>query len=301
MAQFMRPVPVPTSGLATIAPFGFSFDPVRMLCAYRRLGVTTCQYFRNMENPPTTAQATRAAAEAGVRFDSIHGVFGADIDPSSPSAEHRRACLKIYEDEGRLARDLCGAAVDGARGAGGGGLGGPGVVVHPAGWTPRRANLSRAEAVDSQRYRRPMLGEFLRRLAEIGERLGVVYLIENQPFNCYTGFDPVQLAEDVLAVGSSRIRMCLDTGHAHVVTGDVVGAIRGAGPAIAYFHVHDNDGVSDDHRMPGDGTIDWALVSGAMRDAAPAAVRMLEVFYEEARVEVMEQNGLGQRLGHLFM
>src|SRR5262245_42585487 len=99
------------SGLATIAPFGFSFDPVRLLAAYRRLGATSCQFYRNPENPPTIADALKASNAAGVPFDSIHGVFGYDIDPSSPVAEHRRHCLGVYETEGRLARDLGGSMV----------------------------------------------------------------------------------------------------------------------------------------------------------------------------------------------
>lgn len=270
-------------GLATIAPFGFSFDPVRMLAVYRALGAASCQFYRNMENPPTVAAALKASASAGVPFDSIHGVFGYDLDPSSPVGEHRRHCLSVYETEGKLAQDL----------------GGPMVVVHPAAWTPGRAAVTRQEARAGEQYRRPFLAEFLRALAEIGERLGVVYLIENQPWNCYTGCDPASLARDVLAVGSSRIRMCLDTGHAHITTGDVPGVVRAAAPAIAYLHIHDNDGAADDHRMPGDGTIDWGAFARAVGETGVGdrAVKMLEVFYEEAKVEAMGREGLAERLG----
>lgn len=273
------------AALATIAPFGFSFDPVRLLTAYRSLGCTTCQFYRNEASPPGAAEALRAVEAAGLRFDSIHGRFGHAIDPSAPCAEHRRWCLNLYEEEGRLARDLVGDAA--AQ---------PMVVVHPAAWTPGRALLTPAEAAESDRYREPFLRDFMAALAEIGERLGVTYLIENQPFNTWMGSDPALLARRILAVGSARIRMCFDTGHANITTRDVAGAIRAAAPAIAYFHIHDNDGALDDHRMPGEGTIAWPAVAEVLRGTGCAAVRMLEVFHEEPRVEAAAASGLAARL-----
>lgn len=290
------------AALATIAPFGFSFDTVRLLRAYRELGCSTCQFYRNEESPPGVAEALRAVREAGLRFDSIHGRFGANIDPSAPCAEHRRWCLHLYEEEGKLARDLveqssaAGSGVGKEEGSGGGGGAGEAmVVVHPAAWTPGRAQLTKEEAAQSDRYRGPFLREFMVALAEIGERLGVTYLIENQPYNAWMGSDPALLAERILAVGSARIRMCFDTGHANI-TGDVAAALRAAAPAIAYFHIHDNDARTDDHRLPGEGAIDWAAFAAALRDTGCSAVRMLEVFHDEQRVEQAVRGGLKQRL-----
>ncbi len=279
------------AALATIAPFGFSFDPVRLLSAYRALGCRTCQFYRNDDNPPRLSEALAASAAAGVPFDSIHGRFGYTIDPSSPCAEHRRWCVNLYEEEGRLAREL----VEGSGGMDGSGGGSPMVVVHPAAWTPGRALMTPAEAAASDAYRAPFLREFMAALAEVGERLGVTYLIENQPFNVYMGADPGLLAQRVLDVGSARIRMCLDTGHANI-TGDPTAALLAAAPAIAYFHIHDNDARADDHRMPGDGSIDWAAFSAALGETNCRATRMLEVFYDEAKVETLAAAGLADRL-----
>lgn len=265
--------------LAAVAPFGFSFDPVRLLRAYCDAGITTAQFYRNEQNPPTVADALKAAQQAGVRFDSIHGVFGFHLDPSSEDAAHRQHCLEVYEAEGRLASDL----------------GGPMVVVHPAAWNPGMRSMSVAEVEASSAVRWPRCVEFMHRLAEVGQRLGVVYLIENQPYNCPLGHDPIEMANRVAAVKSPHIRMCLDTGHAHI-TGDVVQAMREAAPMIAYLHIHDNDGQQDDHRMPGDGTIDWSAFAGALKSTGNQAPRMLEVFYDEARVEALNKSGLKARL-----
>ncbi len=267
------------ASLACIAPFGFSFDPTRFLAAYRAVGCVTCQFYRNEQRQPSLGDALKAAELAGVRFDSIHGVFGFHLDPSSPDERHRKRCLDIYEAEGRLASDL----------------GGPKVVVHPSAWNPGMRMMNRVEIEAASTPRWAHLDSFMRRLAEVGERLHVTYLIENQPMNCPLGHDTVRLAQAVLAVGSPFIRMCLDTGHAHM-TGDVIESIRQAMPAIDYFHIHDNDSKVDDHRMPGDGTIKWDKFGEVVTEMQSECPRMLEVFYDEARVEELARNGLGDRL-----
>ncbi|MGQ0628975.1 MAG: sugar phosphate isomerase/epimerase family protein [Phycisphaerales bacterium] len=265
--------------LAAIAPFGFSFDPARFLAAYRAVGCSTCQFYRNEQRPPKVPDALKAAESAGLRFDSIHGVFGFHIDPSSGDEMHRKRCLDIYENEGKLANEL----------------GGPMVVVHPSAWNPGMRMMTRDEVVAASGPRWPRLAEFMKRLAEVGERLKVTYLIENQPMNCPLGHDTVKLAQAVLAVNSPYIRMCLDTGHAHM-TGNLVETTRAALPAIAYFHIHDNDGKVDDHRMPFDGNIDWQGFGELLKETGAPQPRMLEVFYDEARVEELGRNGLGSKL-----
>ncbi|CAN5733786.1 hypothetical protein BH11PLA1_BH11PLA1_06290 [soil metagenome] len=265
--------------LAVTAPFGFTFDPPRLLKAYRALGVQTAQFYRNEKAPPTVAEALRASDAAAVPYDSIHGLFGPHLDPTSPDAAHRDHCLRVYEDEGRLARDL----------------GGPMVVVHPAAQTPDLKPLPR-DFLDAQvPIRMPLLDQWMRRLAEIGARLGVVYLIENQPLNCELGHDPVVLARAIAAVNSPFIRMCFDSGHAHI-TGDAAGALRACAPVIAYLHLHDNDAILDDHRMPGDGNLPWAEFAHALRAADLSAPRMLEVFPTEERVEQLAREGFAKRL-----
>lgn len=271
------------SNLAAVAPFGFSFEPVRLLRAYRDAGATTAQFYRNEQNPPTVAEALAVAEQAGVRFDSIHGVFGFHLDPSSEDATHREHCLKVYESEGQLAKDL----------------GGPMVVVHPSAWNPGMRTMTLDELATSSAARWPRCDEFMRRLAEIGERLGVVYLIENQPYNCPLGHDPAEIARRVLKVNSRAIRMCLDTGHAHI-TGDLIKATLASASAVDYWHIHDNDAKQDDHRMPGDGTIDWRGFAAALRQTKSTAPRMLEVFYDEPRVEALNQDGLKERLAAML-
>ena len=55
-----------------------------------------------------------------------------------------------------------------------------------------------------------------------------------------------------------RCGACLDVGHAHL-TGGAPEAAETLGGHIITTHIHDNAGHSDDHLVPFDGTIDWAM------------------------------------------
>jgi len=82
--------------------------------------------------------------------------------------------------------------------------------------------------------------------------------------------DPARVVELIERVGSERLRMCFDVGHAHIV--GALAALEGALPHVALFHVHDNLGDRSDggpspstvdpltldlHLPPGTGTVPW--------------------------------------------
>lgn len=266
--------------LATIAPFNFEFDTVRFLRAYRRAGCSHAQFYRNDKTPFEPAKAIDCAREAGLEFDSIHGLFGASLDPSAPDKNTRLASVDVYEREGELAAEL----------------GGPMVVVHPSWMNPEGSPISRPPGAD----RLAALRASMESLARIGERLGVVYLMENLPGFFPIGHDARQLAGWVRDLDCPNVRMCFDTGHAHIESGfngSVADQLRQCIDVVAYIHAHDNDSVKDNHRMPGEGSIDWEAVAAVIAEhGTPQLPWMLEVFYPEAEVEALVEGGLGRRL-----
>jgi sugar phosphate isomerase/epimerase len=262
--------------LATVAAFGFpDFDPPIILDLYKRLGCVSCQFYRNEANPPQVRDVVRIASDVGLPIDSIHGVFGQQYDPSSPDATLRASSVETYRQEGELALKL----------------GGPMVVVHPAPiYAPDRkiSGTDRAARID------PML-ESMGQLAEMGEELGVVYLIENLTDHAPFGNDPLQLAQMIREIDSPFVRMCFDTGHA-LCTGEVAGRLAACADVISYLHIHDNDGVSDSHLMPGDGRTPWEQVGQTIAECGLGVPAMLEVFYLKDRVEQSVISGLGTKL-----
>lgn len=266
--------------LATIAPFNFEFDTDRFLRAYRRAGCTHAQFYRNEKTPLDPAAALETVRRAEMTFDSMHGLFGESLDPSSPDRDKRIRSIDVYEQEGELAVRL----------------GGPMVVVHPAWMNPEGTTVSRPP----DPVRIAALRDSMERLARIGERLGVIYLIENFPGFFSIGHDARRVASWVRLLGASNVRMCFDTGHAHIESGfngAVASQLRECIDVVAYIHAHDNDSVKDNHRMPGEGTINWEAVAAILVERTTADLPwMLEVFYPEPQVEQLVKDGLGERL-----
>ena len=50
--------------------------------------------------------------------------------------------------------------------------------------------------------------------------------------------------------GEKLFGFCLDTGHLQIVGGDLEFAVRELGDRLIALHVHDNDGMHDDHNTP---------------------------------------------------
>ena len=113
----------------------------------------------------------------------------------------------------------------------------------------------------------------LEHLGAFAQPLGVRIMVENLLSEPTT---PEHLMM-ILEMGHlSNIGTCLDLGHAHITVG-VDAAIGTMGDRIKQVHVHDNQGLKDDHLWPGDGSIDWpAAVQGLKNLKEPPAI-VLEI------------------------
>jgi sugar phosphate isomerase/epimerase len=82
---------------------------------------------------------------------------------------------------------------------------------------------------------------------------GVQILLENTPNELSA---PERLLEFIGYTRMEDLRICFDTGHAHM-GGGVRPAFQILRDRIVSTHVHDNRREKDDHLMPFDGEIDW--------------------------------------------
>jgi sugar phosphate isomerase/epimerase len=66
---------------------------------------------------------------------------------------------------------------------------------------------------------------------------------------------------------SDIFKVCLDTGHSNFCGENPADAVRLLGKEyLGALHVHDNNGVADQHRTPGEGNIDWIDFSNALAE-----------------------------------
>lgn len=260
--------------LATIASFGFAdFDPPVLLSVYKQLGCVALQYYRNESNPPDLAFVKQVAADLALPYDSIHGVFGKKYDPSSLDESFRKASVEVYRGEAELALELDG----------------PKIVVHPG--APTEDGKPISDAQSSQRL--APLEKSMCELARMGEELGVTFLMENIPASFYAGSDPAQLGQMIRKIDSPNLKMCFDTGHAHM-TCDVIEHFKQCLDVVDYMHISDNNKRFDSHLLPGHGSIDWDTLGPLMSSFDGAA--MLELFFPLGMMKMEQAAGLKDQL-----
>lgn len=108
----------------------------------------------------------------------------------------------------------------------------------------------------------------------LGVRIAVENAWEERP-------EALQRLVELLPGGEAWV--CLDTGHINAFSRlpvqrwwDVLGE------RVIALHLHDNDGLSDDHLPPGTGIFDFPALVGILRDREPLPLMTLEVDLEQA-------------------
>ncbi len=273
--------------LGTVAPVGFAdfADPAWLGCM-KRLGCSSVQVYRNRigrggdpARPVTTREMLDYVAAGGMPCDSLHGLYGNDLDPSHPNEAARRFAVDTFKSEGDLALEL----------------GGPLVVVHCSGIVPEGYTVSAEE----QDLRRRQLRKSAEELSEFGRRQGVRYAMENLPPYHFVGSDVAGLAQLLAELDSPNVGMCFDVAHANLA-GDPIQAIRAGVAETIYVHICDNHGKSDDHLMPFLGRIDWRGFAQAMQAGRYTGVLMLEVFPSLAELRRLLDEGIKDKLDNLL-
>lgn len=89
----------------------------------------------------------------------------------------------------------------------------------------------------------------LARAVRVAEREGINLALENTRFPSYNEYIYRNLPSD-------RLRLCYDTGHENAYThgADILSMF---GNRLVTSHIHDNNGLEDQHHMMGEGNIDF--------------------------------------------
>ena len=268
--------------LGTVAPVGFNdfVDPA-WLRTLRGLGCRTAQVYRNYEgsgftNAPsvTLQQIKDYLAQAELPCDSLHGVYGRDLDISSPDETRRISTVDKFKTEGDLVLQL----------------GGTLVVVHCSDIHEDGVSVSERQMRISQ------LCKTIEELGAFGESLGVRYAFENLPGYHPVGNNVAELADILRDANSPAVGMCFDVAHANL-TGDPIKAISDAAETMIYIHACDNNGSVDEHLMPMLGQINWDSVAAGISEQNYRGVIMLEAFPSLDELKKLTDLGWGEKLG----
>ncbi len=115
----------------------------------------------------------------------------------------------------------------------------------------------------------------LEHLVIFAKQRGVTIALENTPGEFAS---PSSLRHFIEDTRLRELRMCFDTGHAHM-EGGVALSFEAMRDWVVTAHVHDNRGEKDEHLLPFEGTIDWPAALKLLA-AAPAAEGALPLILE---------------------
>jgi sugar phosphate isomerase/epimerase len=136
-------------------------------------------------------------------------------------------------------------------------------------------------------------------LQRLATPLGVRVAVEVIPNELSRAASLVHFVEEDLE--SSEVGVCLDFGHAHM-DGDVLDAIEIVSGHLITTHVNDNQGRSDDHLVPFDGTISWPAAMTALQKVGYDQTLVLEIAaHGSARDTLARAQRARQRLDKLLM
>jgi sugar phosphate isomerase/epimerase len=134
------------------------------------------------------------------------------------------------------------------------GLGARIAILHPS------APGAAAEADHPDGFR-----QSIERLIPVAEHLDMTLAIENIPAPL-GGADQIKTL--IERIDHPRVRACIDAGHAFLSEGESAGEAFGRlAPLAAAIHLHDNNGESDEHLIPGTGGTPFTALWQALEKA----------------------------------
>lgn len=205
--------------------------------------------------------------ECGLVISQAHAPFPAYV-PGRPAVEDY--VIGIYQNCIRL----CDA------------VGCRNLVIHGISLSPDEPALS-PEAVEEKNFR--LYTSLIPVLRETDVTVCLENLFATANGRHYEGVcsDPSEAVRyiDTLneRAGKACFGLCLDTGHLNVLRKNVREYIRLLGGRIRALHIHDNDGVGDQHLIPFAGTLRWNDFTGALRDIGYRGDLSFETFAQTRR------------------
>ncbi|MBK4769909.1 MULTISPECIES: TIM barrel protein [Pantoea] len=185
-----------------------------------------------------------ALAETGARFTSITGYLSGNL---IDDAEIQQLLQSAEASLGVAARLNC-----------------PVLNLHGTGLDDRGLPVKPVTTVTGAMWLKA--ADTLRQIAQIGERAGKVFTLENLNLPVDHPGTPFALASETLAlveaVNSAGLKMNLDLYHAQIGEGNLIELLRRCGPAIGEIQVADVPG----RQQPGTGEINYRAIARVLQE-----------------------------------
>ena len=154
-------------------------------------------------------------------------------------------------------------------------LGGDCVVVHPPLNTPDKT-------VFLKRWQQ--LGKSIDEVLPLCEKMKVKIAIENT--HNITPLAVAQLEKLFKRLSPECFGFCFDSGHANIA--GTLNMLEDYGERTIALHLHDNHGKTDEHALPGEGTVDWDRIMRALKKNKYAKPVNYELMLRDPKLDAGE-------------
>ncbi len=210
----------------------------------------------------------RSLKDYGLEACSLHAPF-AGLDISSIDEDTRKLSVKKILNTMEIAERL------GCRH----------IVIHPG--------SAKYDRMEDYHNARKLLAASIVELAGKADEGRLALAVENMLVGSEgsrVGTTVAELAECLESVQVENVGICLDTGHAHYNGLEVSKETENAGDFLTALHVNDNDRSGDQHRVPGEGTINCQSFLRALKETAYKGVFMMEIYGEDEAAKTLEDS-----------
>ena len=110
----------------------------------------------------------------------------------------------------------------------------------------------------------------------LSKKIGIA--IENMPED-----DGTVIRDLFSEYPSDFLGFCYDTGHGNMGNSNGLKLLEEFKDRLMCIHIHDNDGIGDQHKIPFEGTIDWKPFLRILKNSSYTKVLNAEVFNHEKK------------------
>lgn len=163
------------------------------------------------------------------------------------------------------------------------------VFLYAAAWPMEYVVVHTNETVDGDKASlRQLVKDRLKEILALASTYNVPVLIENVGLHnkrtlLYDQTDFLALLADLPEADA-----LLDVGHAHINGWNLPEIVKALGDRLKACHLHDNQGILDEHLPIGEGTIEWKPFFEAIQTSAPTATMVFE--YANTDIETALHN-----------
>jgi sugar phosphate isomerase/epimerase len=112
--------------------------------------------------------------------------------------------------------------------------------------------------------------------------------------------DPGQMKLLLGALASPQVRFCFDAGHANAFGGAPLGLwMDTLGDFLGEIHIHDNQGLADEHLPVGEGNIPFSELFSILRQKSLRPILTVESHSEHGLRRMLENIRVMELLGRL--